>query len=29
VILIMPRDRSQDVKALLDEIKQNDQSDYL
>lgn len=29
VLLIMPRNRSQDVKALLEEIKQRDQSDYL
>ena len=29
VLLIMPRERSQDVKALLEEIKSTEQSDYL
>jgi mannose-1-phosphate guanylyltransferase len=29
VLLIMPRERSQDVKALLEEIKERDESDYL
>jgi mannose-1-phosphate guanylyltransferase len=29
VLLIMPRDRSQDVKALLEEIKERGHSDYL
>lgn len=29
VLLIMPRDRSQDVKALLEEVKERDHGDYL